>query len=74
MLVAGPASGRLELIELRIALIGEFAIGRFAVEVCAGAVIKSSVQVFPDLYIRITEMCRCRRGFRYTQPHQYPLE
>src|ERR1700730_12185264 len=56
--VAGLAIGGLELVQLRFALAGQFALGSLAIQIGSRAVVKSGLQIDPDLNIGIAFVFR----------------
>src|SRR5580698_7600454 len=60
--IAGLAIRRFELIELRVALAGEFSFRSFAVEIGSRTVVEGGVQIDPNLCIRVPVVLRGWRG------------
>ena len=72
--VAGLAVRGLELIQLRIPLRGEFSFRSFAVQVGAGAVVKSGVEIDPNLRFRIALVFRRCGRLGQAQANEQPVE
>src|ERR671922_1247713 len=73
-LVTGPAVGGLKLVLLRVALGRVLAFRSRAVEIGARTIVKSSLQVHPDLHIRVAHVLWSGRGLGQPETHQRPFE
>jgi hypothetical protein len=72
--IAGFSIGRLELIELCVALRLILTLRCFPVEVGAGAIVKRSVEIDPNLDIGIAFVFRSVRCFGEAELDQYAVE